>query len=51
MTQNYETVSKHFLRRTARAKEAELEAQEPGNQYAVVSYIRGPFGFRVVKLK
>lgn len=50
MPQPYETVSRHFLRRTARAREAWLEAENPGNQYAVKPYGRGPYRYRVVKL-
>jgi RNase P protein component len=35
-------VSRHLLRRRARAKAARLERLEPGNQYTVVAAKRGP---------
>lgn len=42
-------VSRHFLRRRARAKERKLEALLDGNQYRVVKAYRGPFRWFVVK--
>lgn len=41
------TVSHHFLRRTARKRRDELRERWPSNRFKVVSYKRGPFGFRV----
>lgn len=54
----YETVSRHFLRRTARAKERRLEdARRAGRSsgkdhfhYRVEKEVRGPFRYRVVRV-
>ncbi len=47
------TVSRHFLRRRARAKERALQiASGPGSKdyYRVVKARRGPFRWRVVRI-
>jgi hypothetical protein len=45
------TVSRHFLRRTARARERRLERLYPDADFRVVSFVRGPFGFRVERTR
>lgn len=45
------TVSHHFLRRRARAKERKLEAQMPDGQFRVEKAQRGPYRWRVVRVK
>jgi uncharacterized protein (DUF2249 family) len=41
-------VSRHFLRRRARARVAQLEAHQTGNQYTVERARRGPYRWYVV---
>lgn len=44
-----ETVSRHFLRRTARSAARRLNRAHPDKHFTVESYVRGPFGWRVAR--
>jgi hypothetical protein len=44
-----ETVSRHFLRRRARARALRLERTNPGRRYDVEPAVRGPYRWRVVR--
>jgi hypothetical protein len=45
------TVSRHFLRRTARDRERKLETAWPDMDFKVLSLVRGPFGWRVIRTR
>ena len=50
MMTRHHAVSRHLLRRTARAKQARLARSAPDDvTYRVESTVRGPFGWRVVE--